>query len=79
MPTEHGRGRYLMAALLLALEAPVLSVIALGAALSGALLAVQRAALAGARSARAVVAKLRSPRQRRRERARGLAPEDHRG
>ena len=28
MPTEHGRGRYLMAALLLALEAPVLSVIA---------------------------------------------------
>ena len=72
MPTEHGRGRYLMAALRLALEAPVLSVIALGVALSGALLAVQRAALAGARSARAVVAKLRSPR-RRRERAPGLA------
>ena len=79
MPTKHGPGLYLMAALLLALEAPVLSVIALGAALSGALLAVQRATLAGARSARAVVAKLRSPRQRRRERVPGLGPFDHRG
>jgi hypothetical protein len=44
MPAKRGRGRYVLAAALLLLEAPILSVLAVGAALSGALLAVRRAA-----------------------------------
>ena len=44
MPAKRGRGRYVLAAALLTLEAPILSVLAVGAPLSGALLAVRRAA-----------------------------------
>jgi hypothetical protein len=50
MTARRGRGRYVLAAALLILEAPILSVLAVGAALSGALLAVERAAQKVARS-----------------------------
>ena len=56
MTAKRGRGRYVLAAALLTLEAPILSVLAVGAALSGALLAVRRAAQNVARSVPALAA-----------------------
>jgi hypothetical protein len=79
MPTKSGRGRYPLAALRLALEAPVLSVTALGAALSRALLFLRRAVAAGARAARAIVAHLRSPSRGGHRRAPSVAGVDRRG
>ena len=56
MPAKRGRGRYFLAACLLALEAPVLLVLALGAALTRALLALSSATDRIARSFGALVA-----------------------
>jgi hypothetical protein len=71
MPAKRGRGRYFLAAFLLALEAPVLLVLALGAALARALLALSSATDRVARSFGALVARREvSPRRRRSERAR---------
>jgi hypothetical protein len=71
MPAKRGRGRYFLAAFLLALEAPVLLVLAVGAALTRALLALSSATDRVARSFRALIARREeSPRRWRSERAR---------
>jgi len=70
MPAERGRGRYFLAAFLLALEAPVLLVLAVGAALTRALLALSSATDRVARLFRALVGREVSPRRRWSERAR---------
>jgi hypothetical protein len=56
MPAKRGRGRYFLAAFLLALETPVLLVLAVGAALTRALLALSSATDRVARSLGALVA-----------------------
>jgi hypothetical protein len=56
MRAKRGRGRYFLAAFLLALEAPVLLVLAVGAALTRALLALSSATDRVARSFEALVA-----------------------
>jgi hypothetical protein len=71
MPTKRGRGRYFLAAFLLALEAPVLLVLALGAALTRALLALSSTTDRVARSFGALVpGREVSPCRRRPDRAR---------
>lgn len=72
MPAKRGRGRYFLAAFLLALEAAVLLVLAIGAALTRPLLALSGATDRVARSLGALVAGREvSPRRRwRSERAR---------
>ena len=71
MPAKRGRGRYFLAAFLSALEAPVLLVLAVGAALTRALLALSSATDRVARSFGALVAGCEvSPRRRCSERAR---------
>jgi hypothetical protein len=57
MPAKRGRGRYFLAAFLLALEAPILLVLAVGAALTRALLTVGNATDHAARSLGALVAR----------------------
>jgi hypothetical protein len=49
MPAKQGHGRYFLAALLLVIESPILFVMAVGAVLSAALIAVDRAAQVVAR------------------------------
>jgi hypothetical protein len=71
MPAKRGGGRYFLAAFLLALEAPVLLVLAVGTALTRALLALSSATDRVARSFGALVAgREESPRRWRSERAR---------
>lgn len=71
MPAKRGPGRYFLAVFLLALEAPVLLVLAVGAALTRALLALRSATERVARSFGALVAGGEvSPRRWRSERAR---------
>jgi hypothetical protein len=71
MPAKRGRGRYFLAAFLLALTAPFLLVLAVGAALTRVLLALSSAADRVARSFRALVAgRAVSSRRWRSERAR---------
>jgi hypothetical protein len=68
MPAKRGRGRHFVAAFPLALEAPILSVLAIGAAFTRALLADSRAAQFIARAVGELV--VVSPGRRRPERAR---------
>jgi hypothetical protein len=56
MPRKPGPGRYFLAVFLLTLEAPVVLVLAVGAVLSRALLAVSRAVQVLARSSAALAA-----------------------
>jgi hypothetical protein len=70
MPAKRGHDGYFLAAFLLAVEAPVLLVLAVGAALTRALLALSSATDRVARSFGAQVAGREvSPRRRRSERA----------
>lgn len=66
MSTNRGRRRYVLAATLLTLEAPILAVLAVGAALA----AVGRVAQIVARSVAAFAAPARSPQLRGPEHAR---------
>jgi len=68
MSTNRGRARYVLAAALLFLEAPFLSVLAVGAALTGALVALARDAQMVARHVSAFTAPARSPRPQGRDR-----------
>lgn len=72
MPVKRGRGRYFLAAILLALEAPILSVLAIGAGVSRAWLAARRATQLLVCSVRAPA--VDSPERGSAQRARGGIP-----